>query len=586
MSDQRSTDVDQPAETDDAVAATASPTQLPHAEEARPLRPSLLASIAFLAYLFVSLVVWALPVGFDLATRHVGAGGTDVRFYMWAMDWTPHALTNGLDLFRTNLLYAPGGVDLIWTAAVPGPGIVLWPITEAFGPLASVNVAMLLAPASAGWAGFLVCRRVVGAFWPSLIGGYLMGFSSYMVGQMVGHENLVLIFPAILGVYLVIRVVEGSLRWFVFVPLFTLTILFLFACSTELLATASLFGGLAMLGALAAYPEAWRRILRAVLLSGASYGLAALLLLPVLMPAFRESPSEPLRDPEKASVDLYSFVVPRTTMRIGGERFEDVSFQFTAKQGEDGGYVGIGLIAMMIAFAVWGWRHRETWLLLGFVLVVALFSLGPTLHVRGVPGSSLPGGFLTRIPLLQHATPQRFGAYLAVAVGVIAALWLARDEGPLRPIRWGLVLIGALMLLPAVDAPPRGRPIVVPRFFAEGTYREHLEPGEIVFAIPTRKADEMVWEAAADHSFPLAQAYIGAIPEEYLGEGLSKGLALIQPNPYIPPVKVFSRYMSEHRVSVIVSSVRATPKFEELLREGGWEPERVADVFVWRRQGS
>ena len=38
---------------------------------------------------------------------------------------------------------------------------------------------------------FLLCRRLTGGFWPSLVGGYLFGFSSYMLGRTEGgHPNL------------------------------------------------------------------------------------------------------------------------------------------------------------------------------------------------------------------------------------------------------------------------------------------------------------------------------------------------------------------------------------------------------------
>ena len=37
-------------------------------------------------------------------------------------------------------------------------------------------------PAVSAWAAFLLCRHLAGRFWPSLIGGYLFGFSSYELG--------------------------------------------------------------------------------------------------------------------------------------------------------------------------------------------------------------------------------------------------------------------------------------------------------------------------------------------------------------------------------------------------------------------
>jgi hypothetical protein len=126
----------------------------------------------------------------------------------------------------------------------------------------------------------------------------------------------------------------------------------------------------------------------------------------------------------------------------------------------------------------------------------------------------------------------------------------------------------------------------VPAFFADGTFARHLEPGEIVFAIPTVKGDEMVWQATAGFRFRLAQGYIGPIPPEYFGQGLSKGLAKHHPSPFMPPPAVVDRYAAEHGVTAFVSSSEATPLFEDLLRETGWRPEPVADVVIWRRPGT
>ncbi|HET9672802.1 MAG TPA: hypothetical protein VFQ40_08150 [Actinomycetota bacterium] len=545
-------------------------------------RPAVQALGAFLLYLAAALLLWGLPIGFDLASRHVGMGGNDTRLYMWAFEWTPHAITHGLDPFHTDLVYAPGGADLRWVTTMPGPALALWPVTAWFGSLASVNVAMLLGPALAAWAGYLVCRRVTRSFLPSLAGGWLVGFSSYMAGQMYGHANLVLIFPAILAVYLAVRRAEGSIGGGTYVGFLALCVVGLFSISTELVATASLFGAIALLGAWAFGGEARGRVLRTGLESITAYLAAAVVLSPILLPALDEAPADPVRLATTASVDLLSFVVPRRSILLGGDRYLPTTEAFTSNTSEDGAYLGIVVLAMLVAFAVSRWRRPQTWLLLAFIAVVALLSLGPVLHVRGIERFGLPGAVLRNAPIIEHATPQRFSAYLWLPVGVIAATWLATARAGWAWTRWTVVGLAAITLLPLVESPPRGREVPIPRFFTDGSFAGHLEPGEIVFAVPTVKGDEMVWLAAADFRFRLAQGYIGPIPPAYLGQGLSKGLALHHPSPFMPPAKVLQRYAQLHRVSTFVSSQEATPMFEELLREAGWRPQPVEDVVVWR----
>jgi hypothetical protein len=573
---------------DTAVVRPPKPAQAEIDVEERPAawyrRPVVQALGAFLLYVAASLLLWGLPIGFDLATRHAGMGGNDTRLYMWAFAWTPHAIANGLDPFHTDLVYAPGGADLRWVTTMPGPALVLWPITAAFGPLASVNVAMLLGPALAAWAGYLVCRRVTHSFWPSLAGGWLVGFCSYMAGQMFGHVNLVLIFPALLAVYLAVRRAEGSIGTVRYVGFLALCVVGLFSISTELVATASLFGAIALLGAWVFGGEARGSLLRTGLESIGAFALAAALLSPILLPALGEAPEEPVRVATKASVDLLSFVVPRQSMLLGGDRYAPTTGAFTSNSSEDGAYLGVVVLAMLVAFAIARWRERQTWLLLAFLAIVSLLALGPVLHIRGIEVIGLPGAVLTDAPILEHATPQRFSGYLWLPVGVIAAIWLSTAKAGWAWTRWVVVVAAAITLLPSVTAPPRGREIPIPRFFAERTFEDHIETGEIVFPIPTVKGDEMVWQSTADFRFRLAQGYIGPIPPQYLGQGVSKGLAKQHPAPYLPPVRVLQRYAELHRVTMFVSSVEATSMFEDLLREAGWRPEPVEDVVVWRLQ--
>ena len=71
----------------------------------------------------------------------------------------------------------------------PGPAIVMCPMTNLFGSVASSNTLKLLSFSLAGWGAYLACHRLTKAFCPSLLGGYLFGFSTYMVRQG-GHLTL------------------------------------------------------------------------------------------------------------------------------------------------------------------------------------------------------------------------------------------------------------------------------------------------------------------------------------------------------------------------------------------------------------
>ena len=131
------------------------------------------------------------------------------------------------------------------------PGPAHDPFTTWIDPIFSVNVLMLLAPALAAWATYLVCVRVTQRFWPSVMGGFVFGFSTYLSQHMRAHLNLVLIFFLPLAVYLVLRRDPARHRalgvraaaWYRYRGAIHL--------STELAATAAMFGGIALIGAFA-----------------------------------------------------------------------------------------------------------------------------------------------------------------------------------------------------------------------------------------------------------------------------------------------------------------------------------------------
>jgi hypothetical protein len=563
----------------------ASISQVPSDPPQKRIRPAWKALAAFGVYLALSIAIWGLPVISHLSTRYVGLGQGDAKFYRWALGWLPWAMTHGRDVLFSDRIFAPSGADLSWSAAMPGAAFVLWPVTRLFGPLASYNLSLLLAPPLAGWAAYLVCHRVTKAYWPSLVGGYLFGFSSFMTGQIHGHANLVLIFPVALAVYLVVRSVEGSLGRWMFVGLLTLALVGLFLVSTELFATSAMFGAFAFLGAIAVGGKLRRPMLRTVVWTALAYVLTGgILLFPYILPVLRQAPDRAVRPTEKASVDALGFVVPRKDLLVGGERFEDVSDPFTAGLVEDAGYVGLGLVAVLLAFAVTERRHPETWALLAFVLVGSLLALGPVLHVGGEPSSRLPGTVLTGVPLLKNATPQRFPAYTALAVGVIAAIWLARARGPWRWAQWALVLVGALMLLPSVRTPPWHPTDDTPTFFTTGTYRSWLHPDEIVLAIPETSHGEMAWQSSADYWFRMPQGYVGILPPNLGPDALYGGLThLMSRGRWIPPPDVFASWLTDHDVTAVVVSEPTRAYLAPVLRDVGLQSVYQGEgVSVWR----
>ena len=550
---------------------------------ARILRPWVRGLIAYLVYQAIAIVLWAIPILGDPAHRILGTEVGDTRFYEWALRWTPWALQHAGNPIFSDRIFAPAGIDLARTTFIPGPALVMYPITRVFGPLVSYNVLMAVAPALAAWAAYLVCHRVTGAFWPSLLGGYLFGFSTYMVGQMHGHVNLVLIFPVPLAVYLVVRRVEGSIEIVAFVAYLALTLIGLCSIMPETFATATLFGILAFACALAVAGRDRSRVFRVGLEVVVAYGIAAVVLLPYMVSFLHHLPAfARLRPADLGSIDMLSPIVPRPGTLFGSSipllRITDL---FPVRPAEDAGYVGIALVLMVVLFVVSERKRRETWGLLGFLLLATVLSFGSSLHLAGRRIGTGPDVIMRHAPLLLNAAPPRFPAYSALALGMIAAIWLAHARPTFGWSRWALVVLGAAALLPVIAQPPFYPTESLPPFITEGTFRHVLRPDETVFPIVPMLGDELRWQQAADFSFRLPIGYIGAIPaHRRIYEHLLATRLKNMPSP-----SPFLKWLQGAGVTSVLLDDEARGHFEPLLRESGLEEVYTGGgVSVWRQR--
>ena len=179
---------------------------------ARSLSPRASAALALAVFVGISFLYFGLRVVVGRENQYIGFSN-DPMIFIWSLAWWPHALSLGQNPFVTHLVWAPGATNLAWVTSVPGFALVLAPLTLLFDPIAAYNVLAVALPAFAAWTMFLLCRRLTGGFWPSLVGGYLFGFSSYMLGQTEGgHPNLTAVAGIPLAALLVLRWVQGELR--------------------------------------------------------------------------------------------------------------------------------------------------------------------------------------------------------------------------------------------------------------------------------------------------------------------------------------------------------------------------------------
>ncbi len=438
---------------------------------------------------------------------------------------------------------------------MPLLGLFAWPITAAFGPVAAFNVSCLLAPALAGWTAFILCRYITGRGWPAFAGGYVFGFSPYMVAQMTAHLVLVVVWPIPLAVYLAIRRVRGDIAASVFTILLALLVAAQFLMSVELAATLAFFGGLTMLAAVPLAPAAVRqRLYIAILNSGVAAVLAAILVSPYLYYMFAfPAPGGPPWPPGTFSADLLNFVIPTPANLVGGfQVFRTISGRFPGNLTEASAYLSPGLIIIALAFAFTHWREWTGRLLIAMLAFFCIVSMGNPLHIGGVAKFPLPWKLLLYLPLIDKALPVRLTMFMFLILAIMTAVWLA--AAPVRnAVRPAIAILAVALMLPNLNADFWINQLSVPSFIGAGLERKYLRENNVVLPLPMRPyGDGMLWQAVSGMYFRIAEGYLGPDPQ---------GFDRWQPgDPWL-----LLEFLAKHNVNAIIVSDR---RWHAVLTEG------------------
>jgi len=543
-------------------------------------------SAVFVAYATISGLLYIRGAFAHLGTWCVGGCHSDTMVYLWSLQWMPFALSHGLNpLFTTHYVWAPQGFNLVWVTTIPGPSFVIAPVTSVWGPLASDNLILWLAPALAAWACYLLCNQFTSRPLVAFAAGAIFGFSTYVGHHMRGHVNLLLMFCVPLACYLVVRRVRGRIGPRAFVVLLALTLLAQFSISTEIFATMTVFGGIALLlGLLFAPGDSRRAVWSAFLPIGVAYVIVLVITSPYLVEVIRNRPPGSLRPLGPNSVDLLSYVLPRSPTWLGAGTFLETTRRFPGLAQDDTAYMGPAILAIIVFFAWFGRRSRWTWMLIAFILVPVVFSLGPTLHVGGRTGIPMPGAALAHLPVLSSVLPERFPLFAWLGIAVLISLFLAEGSGRGSWWRWGIVLLGAITVAVALPSPPYRTPLSTPPFFADGTYRSYLRQGENDLLLPANVGDEMQWQEAADFWFRQSRGYIGlGHPQGQVGNpGGSIAYVDHSADAVTPAPASFLLYLREQEVASVILPAPAPTSWDELLMSLGAERVVIGGVTLYR----
>jgi hypothetical protein len=466
-------------------------------------------AIALLGYVLLSFFFFGIHL-LPHPGRAMLGSGRDPEIFVWSFAWWQHALAAGENPFVSHAVYAPDGIDLAWATAVPGLAIPFAPLTALAGPVASYNVAALLLPALAAWTAFLLCRYITGSLWASLVGGYLFGFSAYVVGQSLGHPHMAAVFLLPLVALAIVRYVRGGLTARGLAWRLALAVAWQLWLSTELFATLTLALVVGISVAFAFFRDERARLHSLLRPLAAAYGLALVLAAPLVVYALTGFRSQSINEPSSFSADLLNVVVPTHVLALTTSGLTRISQHFPGNDAEQGAYLGLPTLAIAAWFAPCARRSAAVRFLLTAFVLAAFVSLGTALHVEGHRKLWLPWSLVARLPVFDNMLPVRFAAYTTLAAAVIVALWTASRTGWLRVV---LPLLAVAALVPAVWRPDfRSLPQRWP-FFTQGLYKLCIPRGENVVIFPYGfRGDSMLWQAESDFWFRMAEGYLTPKP--------------------------------------------------------------------------
>ena len=482
----------------------------------------------------VNFGVWTHGVTHTIQT----AGGGDVPEEIWFLAQTPWALVHLHNPFVNNWLNAPVGVNLMDNTSMSLLGVLGAPITFLFGPIATYNVLLDLAYAGSSMAFYFMARRFVRWRPAAFAGGLLYGFSPFAAAEGLAHLFLVVaVIPPI-----VILVLDRFLRSKSDPPWRTgLLIGGCFAAefyiATEMLASMVV---MALIGVVlfAAYwllrrpPVDFRGLTRVgawavgvmVLLCG--YGLYMALLGPVHIVGPEQSPTTLAG----ISADPEGWVIPTSTQHftfgqaargnaLVAQRTTDWQIVQDAVI-ENGSYVGIPLLIVLIAGSVALRRKRLVLFSVSMAVAAVVLSLGTRLHVGGVRTAiRLPFDVLAHLPLFKAGDAARYVVFFWLFAALLLALildalyrWIVGRHARPELRLWAAavcVIVTLISFIPLVPAWPyvSGQDYV-PWWFT--TSARSLPVGTTVVVYPLANPvdpSSMVWQAMADFTFKMPGGY-------------------------------------------------------------------------------
>lgn len=400
-------------------------------------------------------------------TRATTCPCSDSSLFAWYFEWLWVAIRHGMNPFFSTAVFHPVGTNLLANTSSLALGAALLPVTALFGPIASVNVALVAAPFLSGLAAMWVATRWTSSLSTAWLVGFLYAFSPVVLAEGIG-AHLMLTFlaipPLVLACFDELLIRRRRSPFKVGLVLAALIILQFFIGTEMLLLMAMVaIASLIVLGIGAfvldrdGLVEGLRFALPGLVVAG---GVSLIVLIGPAIYALA-GPGHYVGpiwgQTAAASNSLRSIVVP---VHSKVHWWDPTAYRVARST-----LLGPGLLIVLVAGSIIWRKDRRLLSATTMTAVVGLWGLGDAYAFA-------PWHYLRHVPLLDNVFNDRFGALLLLPAGLVLARVLdhLRDEFADRRrgqvIAWAVALICVVPFLPSFQALPyRASRLFQPRWY-------------------------------------------------------------------------------------------------------------------------
>jgi hypothetical protein len=421
---------------------------------------------------FVTLRLWQDPVW-----RRQYGDIQDVNQATWFVRYTADAVEHfRLPALTTPLMNAPHTVNLMWNTSLLLPGMVVAPVTWAFGPQVALTTLLVIGFAGSAASMYYVLRRWDASLWAAALGGTIYGFSPALVYSGIGHYSLVIAIIPPLMLDRLMRIVTGrgsALKNGIWLGLLASAQLFV---SEEALVDAVIAAGIMLVVLALSRPREVLKTIRPLVVgAGTAAAIAVVLCGRALWVQFHGVAAKGAA----ATVIIqynghltnlgtlpYAFITPGSGLLLHSSGSAYSINRYPQPLPEYLAYLGVPMIILLIWAIIYFWKNPVIRVAGLTCVLLEWLGLGaqPISTVRPfvtqLPKFLLPWGFIDHLPVIGGMVPDRLCilADAAAAVVLARALDLARSGAvpwfARRPNGAKLALAGAVIaILPMLPAP-------------------------------------------------------------------------------------------------------------------------------------